>query len=432
MKSWMAVLLLTLVGAAPLAAQVMPPGYLNEMPDPARVVASFGGSDSLDRSLRQQGALYQLNRMVEDLAGGRFYRGQLTADEKRIIGRYLEASSRFEIPSIAGSVNIADAESRRKYWDLKYHYELDEALRNELLDRFFSPAWKSNYLAVVAADKKRAAAYADMKKKAAAGEQKAAPAVASRASAQPGTSPSGNLRAYMVAALLLLALGLARELRPFGLDASDPFMIRSGWRSYKVYSSTGTVLSPTKSQVSTTYVSGGGHNQPVSTSTSTSIYDQFFIRESNGFERAMQLTDVNIALREGHQVSAVWGIKTGKKTGSYFLFRNHSLQTLTFIDEAVKGMMRSHKWPVLPLMYISFWGTVSALLVLRPGDDQAGWTMGAAMLVPPVAFSIVWTFVKNLRIRRLKREISDKLIPIIDERASEQIATTSGAMVTPG
>jgi hypothetical protein len=58
--------------------------------------------------------------------------------------------------------------------------------------------------------------------------------------------------------------------------------------------------------------------------------------------------------------------------------------------------------------------------------------MGAAMLVPPVAFSIVWTFVKNLRIRRLKREISDKLIPIIDERASEQIATTSGAMVTPG
>ena len=54
------------------------------------------------------------------------------------------------------------------------------------------------------------------------------------------------------------------------------------------------------------------------------------------------------------------------------------------------------------------------------------------MVVPPLVFSIVWTFVKNLRIRRLKREISDKLVPILDERAAEQISTTSGAMVTPG
>jgi hypothetical protein len=152
MKSWIPVLLLTLVGAAPLVAQRMPPGYLKEMPDPARVLSSFDGGDSLDKTARQFGALSQLEKMVQDLSEGRFSKNQLTPEERRICDGYKAALSRIETP------HFDDAETRRlglnsplvKWSGLRGHYALDAAFRNELLDRFFSPAWKSSFLAVKA------------------------------------------------------------------------------------------------------------------------------------------------------------------------------------------------------------------------------------------------------------------------------------------
>ena len=56
-------------------------------------------------------------------------------------------------------------------------------------------------------------------------------AIAHQSHPQPWRIPSGNLFAYTMVALLLLALGLAREIGPFGLDNADPFTIRSGWHS---------------------------------------------------------------------------------------------------------------------------------------------------------------------------------------------------------
>src|SRR5438094_267549 len=152
MKSWIAVLLLTLVWTAPIAAQRTPSGYLKEMPDPARVLSSFDGDDRLDKTARQFGALSQLEKMVQDLSEGRFSKNQLTAEERRIWGGYNAALSRIETP------HFDDAETRRlglnsplvKWSGLRGHYALDAAFRNELLDRFFSPAWKSSFLAVKA------------------------------------------------------------------------------------------------------------------------------------------------------------------------------------------------------------------------------------------------------------------------------------------
>jgi hypothetical protein len=243
----------------------------------------------------------------------------------------------------------------------------------------------------------------------------------------------------MVIALLLLALGLAREIRPFGLVVSDPFTIRSGWTSYKVYSSTGTVLSPTKSRVVTTHVSGGG-GQPVSTSTSTSIHDQFFIRESDGRERAIQLTNMNLALREGHLVSAVWCIRKGKKNGDYFLFRNHSTRDVNFVGWRVMTLLRPKVWPVLLLIFIALMGVAASVHMRIPhlfnimsADNTAGSLFGllAAVFAVPVGFFIVFAIVTILRVRRFKRQIAGTLLPIFDQRATEQNATPSGATATP-
>src|SRR5258708_24766789 len=130
----------------------MAPGYFKEMPDPARVLASFDGSDNLDRTARQKAAFIVLRDMIYELSDGRAYRHQLTADEQRIYKSYGDAWGLVPTP------HFDEAESRRLGWfspdgkwqKLQQVLRLDPAFRNELLDRLFSPAWKSNFLAVEA------------------------------------------------------------------------------------------------------------------------------------------------------------------------------------------------------------------------------------------------------------------------------------------
>ena len=90
-----------------------------------------------------------LRFMIEELSDGRAYTNQLTADEQRIIKDYLDAWRLVPTPQ------FDEPESRRLSWvspsakwtRLQNELILDRAFTNELLDRFFSPAWKSTLLA---------------------------------------------------------------------------------------------------------------------------------------------------------------------------------------------------------------------------------------------------------------------------------------------
>lgn len=81
--------------ASAALSQVGPnPPYLAEMPSVERVMREVQGTDPEDSLSRQMGAYAQLKKMVEDAAGPRRYRNQLTPDEARLIAVYDAAFNR--------------------------------------------------------------------------------------------------------------------------------------------------------------------------------------------------------------------------------------------------------------------------------------------------------------------------------------------------
>lgn len=68
--------------------QALTPPYLKEFPSVDQVMTQTKGSDARDTLNRQMASFLQLKKILEDLAGSRWLRGQLTPDEARIHGNY--------------------------------------------------------------------------------------------------------------------------------------------------------------------------------------------------------------------------------------------------------------------------------------------------------------------------------------------------------
>lgn len=64
------------------------PPYMKEFPTPEQVMAKLKGSSPQDTTNLQLGAFRQFKKMIEDLAGSRWFHNQLTPDERRIYGDY--------------------------------------------------------------------------------------------------------------------------------------------------------------------------------------------------------------------------------------------------------------------------------------------------------------------------------------------------------
>jgi hypothetical protein len=83
------------------------------------------------------------------------------------------------------------------------------------------------------------------------------------------------------------------------------------------------------------YVQGGsGYVQPTYVTSSTTVHDTLFVVDSDGQEHSFQLSDFNLAVRPGNEVSVVWLIRPGKESGYYVAVRNHSTRQ-SFFDEAM-------------------------------------------------------------------------------------------------
>ena len=108
-------------------AQATNPPYLREMPATARVMAEMRGADAMDTAARRMGAFWQLMQVVQELAGQRLYRNQLTPDEGRLLGLYRLGYSTAEQPyaHIPRSPSHPDKE---KWFRMHSFYETDPGL----------------------------------------------------------------------------------------------------------------------------------------------------------------------------------------------------------------------------------------------------------------------------------------------------------------
>jgi hypothetical protein len=165
MKHKVAALFLTLAATLPLAAQerippassVMPPGYLQAMPSADRVLSDMKVADSVETRARQYAAVSYLWEILSVLTSDHRFvrtsdnqvRSGLTPEENRLYRGYLDAQNRLYSGS-AGVPGLTALINRYSATSAPFH--------NELLDRYFSPAWKAAFLALEGRQEARVAA----------------------------------------------------------------------------------------------------------------------------------------------------------------------------------------------------------------------------------------------------------------------------------
>jgi hypothetical protein len=108
--------------------------WINEMPDPKRVLADIQGSDVVDTRARQIAALNVLSKMIDELRAGK----PLPPEQQKIKDSFAPERNGPWQPTF-------DPAQNGKYSELFYRYEGDQAFRDELLRRYFSPQWQKHY-----------------------------------------------------------------------------------------------------------------------------------------------------------------------------------------------------------------------------------------------------------------------------------------------
>jgi len=168
------------------------------------VLSDIQGKDNLDTAARRAGAFHQFWILIGEMSEGRDVRNRLTPDEIRISKSYRDAESRIVGP-ILNSFNAEETrrlqmQSPRAQWYGQYlHYQIAATFKNELLEHFFSPAWRVNYLAVHARNQQRLAASQQRQPKASA--------------LQPhGAVKQGSNRLRILIAIIMAVVGLALTL----------------------------------------------------------------------------------------------------------------------------------------------------------------------------------------------------------------------------
>lgn len=137
------------VAAPPVkAARKTNPPYLASMPTLKEVEAGVVGKDNMDTAARQMGAFWQLQQMVQEMAGPRKWKGQFTPDENRLIGEYrlgyANAGQPYE--------SFAD---KQKWSEAHAFYENDTDFRVELLQKFAPPDLRRQYEKLLAENEKK-------------------------------------------------------------------------------------------------------------------------------------------------------------------------------------------------------------------------------------------------------------------------------------
>lgn len=118
------------------------PPHLAEMPLPEQVLSGVTAADPEEAAARRIGAFQQLQDLIEELSSGRSALGNDTPDEKRLRAEYAQA--RYEAMKPYEERANRDA----VYLQSLRRFENDPALREEILNLFFSPALRAQSQAI--------------------------------------------------------------------------------------------------------------------------------------------------------------------------------------------------------------------------------------------------------------------------------------------
>jgi hypothetical protein len=123
-------LFVLLVLAATSQAQSNP--YISQFPTIERVRSVIIGKDAMDTAAKQVGAYWQLRGIVEQMAGSRRYRNQLTPEEGRLIGLY-------NLGYQTAGEAYAKHPDRAAWYKAHTNYEQSDDLLEEIFAKLLTP-----------------------------------------------------------------------------------------------------------------------------------------------------------------------------------------------------------------------------------------------------------------------------------------------------
>jgi hypothetical protein len=143
--------------------------------------------------------------------------------------------------------------------------------------------------------------------------------------------------------------------------------IMLGNKPFELTELIGTVVNANKMATQQTHVSGGGGvvNQgygstaPVSVTTTTTIDDKVFLMDGSGQEYTLRLTNVDIAVRPGHELHCIWAARKGKEKSRKLVgIFNRNTQETDWLDGSFTKLFRLSRplWAVLLIAAIVGFG----------------------------------------------------------------------------
>jgi hypothetical protein len=196
--------------------------------------------------------------------------------------------------------------------------------------------------------------------------------------------------------------------------------ITVGSRRIAIHSMSGEVMDSRK--WTTTEVSGGGGSGVIShgsgyvqqdeVKSKTTTHDQIIIRAADGEEESLKVEDLNLAVRQGHWVSLIWAIPSGRKEGPFVAILNHNTKSLDFIGSGVNKACFSMISSVLGVATF-FLALIGAFVCF-----VSSVILGVLLMVPCAAY-FFW-------LRKRRGEFTDQVLAL-----REQIKTLQAAPPVP-
>lgn len=116
-----------------------------------------------------------------------------------------------------------------------------------------------------------------------------------------------------------------------------------GKHNYTIYYSKGQVAGKDKNFETQVYGGGGGGGSyqgtggsaPISIGSRTVIHDKIYLKQENGKEEVVELTDWDVACREGHELMVMWLIRSGNQRGPYVAIKNFTTDQFNVKESAI-------------------------------------------------------------------------------------------------
>jgi hypothetical protein len=156
---------------------------------------------------------------------------------------------------------------------------------------------------------------------------------------------------------------------------------------------------------------GTGGSAPVSIGSTTTIHDKLYLMDDDNREHAVELTDWDVACREGHKLLVIWVIKGGKDEGPYVSVSNLSTRDYAIKKTKIFGLFASPFvkgfFGALPLLYL-FSELVLVMLIYWIGHGIGNLLNGPSEYENQDFFSIIGLILVGLYIYYRRSSISKR------------------------